>query len=254
MPAWASPSGLVIAEVYGGGGNSGAPYQNDFVVLFNGGTSPVNANGWSIQYASATGSTWHVAALTNNTVISPGGYFLVKLGSGGTNGAPLPTPDSTPASINMSSSSGKVALVSNTTPLTGTCPADGSIVDFAGYGTANCYEGAATPALSNTTSAQRNNGGCMDTDNNQSDFKVAAPNPRNSASPLNVCSAPPTPPQVPLRIAVVDGSAVLSWSDPVFSLAFSSDVAGTYNKIPGATSPYTNTIDGSAKFFRLVWP
>ena len=34
-PASASTSGLVISEVYGGGGNSGAPYTNDFIELQN---------------------------------------------------------------------------------------------------------------------------------------------------------------------------------------------------------------------------
>ncbi len=47
---------LDIAEVYGGGGNSGAPYKNDYVVIFNrGARQVVDVNGWSIQYASAGG-------------------------------------------------------------------------------------------------------------------------------------------------------------------------------------------------------
>ena len=45
---------IVISQVYGGGGNSGATYKQDFIELFNRGTSPASLAGWSLQYASAT--------------------------------------------------------------------------------------------------------------------------------------------------------------------------------------------------------
>jgi predicted extracellular nuclease len=54
----ASTSGVVISAVYGRGGNTGATYTNDYIELFNAGTAPVSLNGWSVQYASATGTTW----------------------------------------------------------------------------------------------------------------------------------------------------------------------------------------------------
>ena len=50
-------SPVVISEVYGGGGNSGAPFTNDFIELYNKGTAAVDLSSWSVQYASATGST-----------------------------------------------------------------------------------------------------------------------------------------------------------------------------------------------------
>jgi hypothetical protein len=51
-----------------------------------------------------------------------------------------------------------------------------------GYGTANCFEGAAAaPTLSNTKAALRLLGGLTDSGNNSSDFEIGAPNPRNSA-------------------------------------------------------------------------
>ena len=46
---------IVISQVYGGGGNTGATYTHDFVELFNRGTSTVLLEGWSIQYTSAAG-------------------------------------------------------------------------------------------------------------------------------------------------------------------------------------------------------
>ena len=51
-------SHLVISQVYGGGGNTGAPFTHDFIEIFNPTASPVNVNGWSVQYASAAGTTW----------------------------------------------------------------------------------------------------------------------------------------------------------------------------------------------------
>ena len=46
----------MISQVYGGGGNTGAPFQNDFIEVFNRGSTNVNLSGWSVQYASATGT------------------------------------------------------------------------------------------------------------------------------------------------------------------------------------------------------
>ena len=91
----------------------------------------------------------------------------------------------------MSGTAGKVALVNSTTALSGTCPTDASIKDFVGYGvTPNCYEGSGpTPAPSNTLAVLRASNGCIDTNNNASDFATSAPNPRNTSSPLNVCSS-----------------------------------------------------------------
>src|SRR5262249_2508570 len=68
-----------ISQVYGGGGNSGATYTNDFVELFNSGATPVDVSKWSVQEASATSSTWNVAPLcpSGTCVIQPGHYFLV---------------------------------------------------------------------------------------------------------------------------------------------------------------------------------
>ena len=53
--AQAVSADIVISQVYGGGGNSGAPYTNDFMEIFNRGTSSVSLAGWSVQYASPDG-------------------------------------------------------------------------------------------------------------------------------------------------------------------------------------------------------
>lgn len=184
--AHASTSGVVISQVYGGGGNSGATWKNDFVELFNAGTSAVNLNGWSVQYAAAGGTSWNVTTLGNVT-LQAGQYFLVQqaAGTGGTTA--LPTPDATGTAA-MSGSQGKVALISSTVALTVAAPAGGNLVDLVGYGSASGFEAAPAAATTNTTAALRANLGCTDTDNNAADFAAGAPNPRNRATALVVCS------------------------------------------------------------------
>ena len=193
----ASTSGIVISQIYGGGGNSGATFKNDFIEIFNADGATVNLNGWSVQYASAAGTTWQVTALSGS--LAPGQYFLIQesQGAGGTTN--LPTPNAT-GNIAMSATAGKVALVSSTTALSGGCPIGGAIVDFVGYGTgsggATCFEGtAAAPTLTNTTADFRRNNGLQDTDSNSADFVTGAPNPRNQAagttSPSGVGAANP---------------------------------------------------------------
>jgi predicted extracellular nuclease len=187
LPGSATATGsatLVVSEVYGGGGNAGAPYTNDFVELRNLSAAPVSLSGWSIQYASATGSVWSVTPLPALN-LAPGQFLLVQEASGGPNGSPLPTPDAT-GTIAMAAAAGKVALVASTSALSGTCPT--GLVDLVGYGgTANCFEGtAAAPAPSNTLSDQRAAHGLADSDDNAADFSTAAPDPQNMSSPTAV--------------------------------------------------------------------
>ncbi|MGI9089766.1 MAG: DNA/RNA non-specific endonuclease [Gemmatimonadaceae bacterium] len=179
--AVSATGGVVVSQLYGGGGNAGATYKNDYIELYNAGTADVSLTGYSVQYASSAGTTWQVTSLTGT--IASGHYYLVQesAGTGGTTS--LPTPDAT-GSIAMSATSGKVALVNSTTALTGSgCPFTSAIVDFVGFGSAaSCFEGSGrTPTLSNTTAALRANDGAQDTNDNAADFTAAAPFPRNSS-------------------------------------------------------------------------
>jgi predicted extracellular nuclease len=181
LPAFAAGE-IVISQVYGGGGNSGAPYRHDFIEIYNRGTATVNLAGWSVQYASATGGTWNNKTNLAGS-LAPGQYLLVQQAAGTGGGAALPAPDLVGA-IAMSAASGKVALVRSTVSITTgtTCPSGASIEDFVGYGSANCAEGGATPTLSNTLAALRRAGGATDTDNNAADFVTGTPTPRNSST------------------------------------------------------------------------
>lgn len=181
---------IVISEIYGGGGNSGAPYQNDYILIFNRGNSGVDINGWSVQYATSGSSTWNVTVLaTNSTILPPNTYFLIQEASGGTNGGALPVSPDVVGSFNMAVAGGKLALVNNGSTLNGNSPTGNQIVDFVGWGSANFYHGSAPAAApsGNVTSIQRNNGGCVDTDDNFYDFSIATPAP-SQRSTLHNCN------------------------------------------------------------------
>jgi MYXO-CTERM domain-containing protein len=183
---------LVISQVYGGGGNTGAIFNHDFVELFNRGSTPRSVNNLSLQYGPAT-ANFVALHLLGTATVAPGQYYLVALASGA-NGRPLPAPDESDATVNLSSTNGKIMLVASTT-LLNTCGAaatpctDPRIIDLVGYGTASQFEGAAVPALSNTTAAIRGSAGCIDSDNNSTDFAVLMPMPRNTSTTAAPCAA-----------------------------------------------------------------
>jgi predicted extracellular nuclease len=184
-------SGLVISQIYGGGGNSSATFNADFIELYNPTATPISTSGLSVQYASAAGNFTQALALGSAT-IQPGHYFLVQTIAAGTTGAALPTPDVSGSAPNLSATAGKVALVNSTTAIgtaDATCAAllaDTKILDMVGYGsTASCYLGsAAAPGPTtnpNNTSVVRTNP-TVNTSNNSSDFSlINPPVPHNSS-------------------------------------------------------------------------
>ena len=233
---------VVVSEVYGGGGNSGATYKNDFVELYNPTGSRVDVSGWSVQYTSSTGSSWQVTPLTGS--IAPHGYFFVQeaQGSGGTMN--LPAPDVT-GTIAMGGSGGKIALVASGTALSAANPASSAYVDLVGYGsTANGYEGTGpAPAPSNTSSVERKaqssstatslaSGGSdellgngYDTNDNAADFVAQSDiDPQNSASPAEPSN---TVPGSGIGSAVVSPMSVSSSSSANFTITFISNETDT---------------------------
>lgn len=166
--ASAASSTLVISEAYGGGGNNGAPYNADFVELYNLSDGPVNLSNYQVSYHSASGNHGQTATLPNVS-LEPGAYYLLGSSNTGTNGIALPAPDQVFNGLNASGSQGSFILRDNS----------GTEIDLIGFGGATLFEGAPTPSLSNSTSAQRTDP-AVDTDNNAADFTVGAPTPQNS--------------------------------------------------------------------------
>ena len=245
---------IVISQVYGGGGNAGAPYKADYVELFNRGSIPVNIDGWSIQYAASTGTVWSKTDLPS-TILQPGQYFLIKQNTDGTNGVPLPAPDLVaPTPVSMAAGEGKVALMSNQSALPAiTCPLTdvavmGAVVDFVGYGGANCSEANSdAPILSNTTAGIRNDSSCMESDNNGADFTAAAPNPRNTASPVSSCYPDTTIDNTPLNPSNdVNPSFTFSSADTGSTFACQLDGGGW--AVCASPQNYTGLSDGSHTF------
>jgi hypothetical protein len=193
-----------VSQVYGGGGggvSTPATYAQDYVELFNFSNAAVNIGGWSIEYGSATGNWGSSAAnlftFPPGALIQPCSYVLVALGSASLNPAvpPVPAPDYSNTTTNMSATGGKIGLF-NATNSNLACGSElpGTLVDKVAYGTANCAEVTAVAALSTNSAGVRNGAGVTDTDNNVNDFTIVNNAvPHNSASPANVnCLAVPS--------------------------------------------------------------
>src|SRR5262245_19280255 len=147
----ASAQGVKISQIYGAGGNSQSPYMNDYIEIYNSGPAAQSLSGWSVQYASNTGTTFTATALPAIS-LGVGQYLLVQEAVGALvagQATTLPTPEAT-GTIAMSATDFKVALCNSTVALatgTPTYAANPTLVDFVGAGTANWNDSAAAGAV-----------------------------------------------------------------------------------------------------------
>nr|WP_241965192.1 ExeM/NucH family extracellular endonuclease [Microbacterium telephonicum] len=212
LPASAAVSAdadLVISEVYGGGGNNGAAFNQDFIELANVGDAPAVLTDYSVQYASAGGTSWQVTAL-GDIELPAGGRLLIGQAFGSNTTLPAIAADVT-GTVAMSGTGGKVALVQGTAALSGATgiaelPA---VVDLVGWGAANAYAGTApAPATTNATSVSRD-AAAANTADNAADFTVGAPTPQGlgggtpTPTPTATATPTPTPTPTPTTPAVV---------------------------------------------------
>lgn len=205
-------SDVVISAVYGGGGNSGAIFKNDYIELANTTGSPIDVSGWSVQYASAAGVVFQLTRLTGS--IPANGKYLVQQAAGAAGSVNLPTPDDI-GTIPMSGTSGVVALVTTQIPLVGCgtlCSTAPNVKDLVGYGATANVETLAASGLTNTTAIARV-GALTDTDNNAADFVSGVPKATNSAGTTVTAGDPggpvdPTPGTT--RIHDIQGSGRIS--------------------------------------------
>jgi len=254
LMAWAdvsptSPSSsLEIVGAYGGGGNSGptADFPNDFVELFNAGSTAQSLSGWSIQNvasdAAGAGSVNWTIPLTTTVTLQPGEYYLWTGYGGGTTPA-LPGEEPTGDQSSTSSTydierysfttylvKGTTAIYSgNSTSATLSVPSGDTVVDELGIGpTLGSYPRFANTApvgnsalgynsgggVSNVTAALRTNV-CVNTDDNATDFEIVSPSTSNpypfktTASAYTPCSPVTATPETPFAIALPAGAAVV---------------------------------------------
>lgn len=195
-PASAVSTTVLVSEVYGGGGNSGATYTHDFIELSNKSNAAISLTGWSVRYWSTAGATFATTPLTGS--IPANGRYLVQQAKGNGGTTALPTPDAT-GTIAMSGTSARVGVAN----------AAGDLVDLVGWGSgAITSETAPAPATTNATSVARKNS-FVDTDNNAEDFAVGAPTPVASGGGTDPDPDPdPTP--TAATIAEIQGTGPVS--------------------------------------------
>lgn len=212
-----APGKIQINEVYGGGGNSGAELTHDFVELTNSSDTDVDISGWTLNYASATGS-FGSSSMTLSGTVPAGGTFLVQLAQGNGGSTALPGADAT-GTLAMGGSAGTIALTDTDGALVCSaeaCSEDPTVVDIVGWGKgANKFSGAApAPATSNTTSLSR----IAASGENSTDFAAGAPTPTNAAGETAGPGEPEEPEDpeeppadaVPATITEIQGSGAAS--------------------------------------------
>jgi hypothetical protein len=211
---------VVISAIYGGGSSTSttflSEFQFDFVELKNNSNSPVTLTNHSLQRRSATGAASFNDKINLPSITIPAnGFFLVRTDPSETGNCgvgapcrPIGTPDFSATTgtggsgrLQLAATASVVALVSNQTLLTGCPSGDPAIVDLVGYGNgstagqpiANCSETAPTNNIGNQFVIVRRQDGCIETNNNFTDFEVRGDslnNPADDFTPRNSASTP----------------------------------------------------------------
>src|SRR4051794_9314582 len=139
-----SGTGLVISEVYGAGGNSGATYNADFVELYNPTDAPISVVDDYVHYRSAGGGSGGTpAALTGS--VPAHGHYLIQMSAAGTNGIALPSPDAGPFAFTVAAAGGQIFLLDRSTAITtsGDMKGVAGVIDMVGASGSSSYETAA---------------------------------------------------------------------------------------------------------------
>jgi Calx-beta domain/Lamin Tail Domain/Domain of unknown function (DUF4214) len=232
-------SNIRISQIYTRGGEAGAAFQNDYIELFNRGNVDVDISGWTLSIANFAGTPPNIQISSsgiklfnpNGIIIGPGRHFLIKFGGSGTSGQPLSSSDINLNPVPISEIGGQIVLVAKDKTLPFSyCPAapdlTGVVVDYVGYGTAICYEGAVTFAPGSDKALLRIGGGCTDNDNNLADFSFATPNPRTRNDAATPCT--------------VAGGSIIDFGAPEFHVAENQGAAHiTVTRIGDLSSPAT---------------
>ena len=178
----ASPH-LVISQ-FQAGGTSNA--NDEFIEIHNTSSAPVDLNGFRVVYRSSGGSNdvGPMAVWNTTTILQPGQFYLIAATSYTGSVTPDLTYNPTSCSCSMSANAGGLAIRQGDNNT-------GAVIDAVGWGNATniFFEGTRTAAPANSTSQARKNSGCLDTDNNSSDFENLNPSAPRSSGTTSTCGA-----------------------------------------------------------------
>lgn len=238
----AAPTGIVINEIYGGGGNAGATYNADYIELYNNGAATVDLSGYSLQYGSAPNGNFSGVIALPSTSIAPGAFYLIQTTTAVGTATGLTPNYTAPTGVNLSATNGNVILVAGTTTIV-TCPAAGAanVLDRVGYGTGTCFEGtSAATAPSNTTSAQRVPNG-VDTNNNAADFVAQAGTPGGVNTSPNVAPTITANPTSQTINSGGTGTSTITITDETPATVVLSGTSNNTTLVPNANIVFTGT-------------
>ncbi|WP_282928764.1 InlB B-repeat-containing protein [Anaerococcus sp. Marseille-Q7828] len=177
---------VVIYEVYGGGGNSGATFKNNYIILKNISTENLKLDGLYVHRGSA--KAWQdKIALTGN--LKPGQYYVVEAQEGFNKSAKaLPRKDIEAKDMGIGAKNFAIALTRD-----GQKPSAANTIDLVGVGTALFREASPSVAASNNGSIRRIND--TDTDDNAKDFDYISLNESSLDYLLEETSKPEVTPK-----------------------------------------------------------
>jgi endonuclease G, mitochondrial len=160
--------------------------NDEFIELHNIGAAPVDLNGYTVVYRSASGvnDVGPMATWSTPTIVLPGQYYLIASTSYTGSATPDITYNNTSCSCSLSATAGGLAIRQGAVNA-------GTIIDAVGWGAATniFFENTRTIAPGTGNSQARLNQGCQDTDNNLNDFATLTPfGPRNTATSPFACS------------------------------------------------------------------
>jgi hypothetical protein len=184
------PKTVLISEVQLG--------DNEFVELFNYGSSTVNVSGWYFSYFSSKrdwNNPWRNKKFPENAAVKNGGYYLIGLKGYPDNANSPSSSDWSDWQVyktaQLSGTAGAVGIFSCNPASTSTEKAAGCKVDAVGWGDAKVKEASSTTPAPNGKSLNRKKdagGKYIDTDNNSADFEINSLTPTNSYSKLLISS------------------------------------------------------------------
>lgn len=102
-------SSVILTQIYGGGGNSGATYRADFIELYNNTETPVEISNWRVYYASKNNKlAGDSIIIENDTWIPAHKHYLIQCKEG-TKGTSIMA-DTHWESLNMAATGGQILI------------------------------------------------------------------------------------------------------------------------------------------------